>query len=163
MTVKVLTDAQKSTVVTIYQAKTKSIKELASYLNTSSRTIVRVLNESGYLTEAQLAVEQANKAAEVLRTWGISAHQLNGFLSELEDRGLLVTEDGKITALATPAPDRNEIIKATSHLEDGTWNALLADIVTARVAVQHNKHVQTNMLNLQNKVEANERDNKQHK
>jgi len=125
MPVKTLTDTQKQAVLTVYKSKTKTIKEIAHHLNTSERTVVRVLNEMGEYTEKQLAAMKTQQ--ELLHA------------KECISRG----------------PTTRQIIKACMEMEEGTWAALLKDIVTARVAKAANTHVQTAMLNIENKVKKN--------
>jgi DNA-binding transcriptional regulator YhcF (GntR family) len=157
MAVKAITDAQKELIRVNYVNKRMNQKQMAEALDVSERTINRVLNELGLLTAVPRLKGEAHQALTVLAAWGIAPARLQECLAELEDAGLLVTEDGKITAIARPAPTRDEIIAAAVKLEEGTWAAMLSDIVTARVAFDKNRHVQTHMLNIQNKVEANAR------
>lgn len=85
MTVRKLTDAQKAAVVTIYTSnqRPKSISELASCLQVSTRTIGRVLEEAGVTASKKLkGTDEATKIMRVLYKHKINADQLEMILNE---------------------------------------------------------------------------------
>ncbi len=84
MTVKCLNDVQKNFVIKAYQAKHKTQKELATYLNTSERTINRVLIEYGLATPVARIKGEAYQVMQVLKKYNIqSANDLDAQLSTL--------------------------------------------------------------------------------
>lgn len=83
MSVKCLNEAQKNFVIKAYQAKHKSQKELAEYLNVSERTINRVLIEAGLATPVARIKGEAYRVMQVLKKYGItSVEQLERDLTQ---------------------------------------------------------------------------------
>ena len=73
MTVKCLNETQKNFVIKAYQAKHKSQKELAEYLNVSERTINRVLIEAGLATPVARIKGEAYQVMQLLKQYGITS------------------------------------------------------------------------------------------
>ncbi len=85
MSVKCLSDVQKNFVIKAYQAKHKSQKELAQYLDVSERTINRVLIEAGLATPVARIKGEAYQVMQLLKKYGItSVEQLDRTLSNAQ-------------------------------------------------------------------------------
>ncbi len=85
MSVKCLSDVQKNFVIKAYQAKHKSQKELAQYLDVSERTINRVLTEAGLATPVARIKGEAYQVMQLLKKYGItSVEQLDRTLSNAQ-------------------------------------------------------------------------------
>ena len=84
MSVKCLTQAQKTTLITWYKNKMFNQKELAERFNTSERTVNRVLIEAGLATPVARIKGEAYQVMQVLKKYNIhSANDLDAQLSTL--------------------------------------------------------------------------------
>ena len=84
MPVKCLSAAQKNFIGVAYRNKHKTQKELAEYLNTSERTVNRVLEELGLATPVARIKGEAYQVMQVLKKYNIhSANDLDAQLSAL--------------------------------------------------------------------------------
>lgn len=80
MTVKSLKHAEKDSICLAYRAKTLTIKELASYFNTSSRTIGRVLEERGLATPVPRLKGEAYQVMQLLKEHNLDIAQLKDMI-----------------------------------------------------------------------------------
>lgn len=112
-------------------------KRIAELVGTSERSVYRILKEAGLLTNLPRMTVEDVKVQALMRINGIGYDKLKRIIEEPHE------------------PTRAEILKAITEMEDGTWAALLKDIVTARVAKSHNVGVSTAMLNIQNAIDKN--------
>lgn len=80
--VKCLTDVQKNFVIKAYQAKHKTQKELAQYLDVSERTINRVLVEAGLATPVARIKGEAHQVMQLLKKYGVDYAMLNRVLQD---------------------------------------------------------------------------------
>ena len=84
MSVKCLTQAQKTTLIAWYKNKMFNQKELAERFNTSERTVNRVLIEAGLATPVARIKGEAYQVMQVLKKYNIhSANDLDAQLSTL--------------------------------------------------------------------------------
>lgn len=146
MTVNKLTVLQKETVRTEYTNKTMNITELAMALGVSTRTIGRVLVELDLATPQQTLRGEAYLVMQTLRKQGVKPAELDAILTTAK-------------ALIAQRPTVSMIAHAFVALPDTEYNQALAEIVHQREAKKHNVHVQTAMLNMQEKADQNARDN----
>jgi len=72
MSVNCLNETQKNFVIKAYQAKHKSQKELAKYLEVSERTINRVLIEAGLATPVARIKGEAYHIMQLLKKYNIT-------------------------------------------------------------------------------------------
>lgn len=143
MTVSKLTEAQKQMVRVNYTSKSMNITKMAIVLGVSTRTIGRVLEELDLPSPVPRLRGEAYNVIQTLKKFGVEPKELTGIIT-----------------LYKNGPTREQIVAEAMKMDDGTWNALLDEIITARVATKHNVHVQTAMLNLEEKVNRNVQDNK---
>ena len=76
-----ITNAQKDAICTIYLAKTKTITEIAMFLNVSQRTVGRVLKERGIETPKQQYSASANKVLGILYANKIDPEHLEAMIN----------------------------------------------------------------------------------
>ena len=79
MTVKSLNDHEKEIVVRLYEGG-KMIKDISSYLNTSTSTVGRVLAEFGLAAPVQRLTEEARQVMSILTQYQISHHDLEDII-----------------------------------------------------------------------------------
>lgn len=79
MTVKCLTDLEKETAIRMYEAG-DHIKDIAEYLNTSERTIGRVLAEAGLTSPTQRITEEASHVMRLLAKYRVNPKNLESIL-----------------------------------------------------------------------------------
>lgn len=132
MPVKKITDAQKEAIVTIYTSKDKpkTIKEIASFLGVSTRTVGRVLEEKGIdspmkarfgnvNTEANKVIQllykhkiDPNMLEQILNTPALTPGNISVFLKKcnreqlaviLIGAGLILSDDPQKKSLAVQA------------------------------------------------------------
>lgn len=113
-------------------------KRIAELTGTSERSVYRVLQEAGLLTHMPRMTKEIFQVFQVIKDSGVNTGEIPAALAQFKN-----------------GPTRAQILKAITEMEDGTWAALLKDIVTARVAKSHNVGVSTAMLNIMNAVEKN--------
>lgn len=147
MTVSKLTDAQKQLIRVNYTNKRMNITEMAKALEVSTRTIGRVLDELDLPSPAPRLKGEAYKVMEVMKKHGVTADKLDFALT--------------VASKVDDKPDLVKIRDAIVELSEATYNSLLATIIHQREAKKQNVHVQTAMLNLQEKAAKNERDTKE--
>lgn len=80
MTVKKLTAAQKDAIVTVYDSKTRNIKQIAEFLGVSTRTIGRVLDERGVASPMETRTAEAKKVMVLLYQHKVTPAQLEHLL-----------------------------------------------------------------------------------
>ena len=80
MPVRCLNDSQKNFVVVAYQAKHKTQKELAEYLQVSERTINRVLIENGLATPIARIKGEAYQVMQLLKAHDVDYAKLQKIL-----------------------------------------------------------------------------------
>ena len=137
-----LTKQDKERIVDFFNKK-ETIVMIAHIFSVSTRTIGRVLDEMGEARPMAQAKGQAYQVMQVLKKHGVQPDALD----------LLITTANK-------GPAEVDVIKFLMNLDEAAWGALLNTVVTSRVAKASNVHVQTRMLQLEEKVKANERESK---
>lgn len=154
----IITPELKQQVVAMFQARKANgwnQKIIAQSLGISERSVKRTLDEAGLATAVPLTKGEAHQVLKALEEVKLQPVHLRPLLKTLEMMGIgILTNEDKV-AVTVPAPTRGQIIKALSEMEDGTWGALLNEVVTARVARSVNVGVQTAMLNISNAVDKN--------
>jgi hypothetical protein len=80
MAVKKLTPAQKEAIITVYNAKTRTIKQIAEFLGVSSRTVSRVLEEKGIAGPMAVRSGQAAQLMALLHKRGINPADMEKIL-----------------------------------------------------------------------------------
>ena len=146
MAVSKLTQAQKEMIRLNYTSKRMNIKEMAAALEVSPRTIGRVLEELSLASPVPRLRGEAYTVMSKLKTAGIEAKDIDKVLARFKNG---MTED--------------DFLLYALKLSEVEWSVLLQQAITARVAKFSNVHVQTRMLQLEEKVKANERDNEARK
>lgn len=153
---KTLPESTKSAIKYYAQKGNLTQKRIAQLVGTSQRSVYRVLQEAGLLKHMPRMTVEADKTMRALKAWGIAPATVEQFLSELQETGMLIKGDAsKQAQIVMPTPIRGRIIKQLVEMEEGTWNEILKEIVTARVAKSHNVGVSTAMLNIINEVDKN--------
>lgn len=76
MTVKILNDAQKYSIINHYTAKTYNQKELATFFKVSERTIHRVLEQAGLATPVARIKGEAYHTMQYLKELGLDLNAL---------------------------------------------------------------------------------------
>lgn len=147
MAVNKLTQAQKEMIRLNYTSKRMNITEMAKTLEVSTRTIGRVLDELDLPSPAPRLKGEAYNVMQVMKKHGITADKLDFALT--------------VASKVDDKPDLDKITSQILELSDGTYNAFLAQVIHQREAKKQNVHVQTAMLNLQEKAAKNERDTKE--
>ncbi len=146
MTVKVLTESQKKMVGIQYSNNRMTIKNMANNLGVSTRTIGRVLEELDLLAPQEKKHAVGYQVIQTLNHHGIDPKDFPSFM--------------KSAMQSVISPDNLTLIMdVVTNLPESAYNSLIAQMVTLRQAKKHNTHVQSAMLNLQEKVERNVRDN----
>lgn len=79
MTVKCLTDLQKEIAIRMYESE-QQIKDIAAYLDTSERTVGRVLVEAGLSTPTQRVSEEASHVMKLLAKYKVNPKELESIL-----------------------------------------------------------------------------------
>lgn len=75
-----LTQPQKDSIVTLYQNKTMTQKQLAHRFNVSERTINRVFIAAGIATPVARIKGEAYQVMKLLKQYGVDYHTLNMLL-----------------------------------------------------------------------------------
>ena len=75
MTVKCLTQQQKTWVIDVYNEKLLNQKGMAKYLRTSERTINRVLNEAGLATAVPRIQGEAYQVMQLLKEYNVKGSE----------------------------------------------------------------------------------------
>lgn len=137
-------------------------KRIAELTGVSERSVYRVLQQHGELKHAPRVSPELAKAVGALAAFNLTPANVPVFLETLKMMGVDViktADSPNKIAVRIPHNTYNitkaQLIKAAVEMEAGTWNELLSEIVTARVAKAHNVGVQTAMLNLSNAVDKN--------
>lgn len=81
VTVKKLTEQQKLAIVTIYRAKTRTIKEIAFFLGVSARTVSRVLEEKNEPLPMAVRSAEASHVMQLLYKHKMTVDQLEQLLN----------------------------------------------------------------------------------
>lgn len=156
MTVIILDAAKKAAIVTIYKAGTRTIQQLAMQAGVARSTIRRILNDAGIYTPEQIKQDNGKEAMNTLARFNMSLSDLSAILIQLRDLDMIKEVNGHM--LINYTPSRSRMLTECKNMEEGTWAAFLNEVVTARVAAAHNKHVDSAMLRINEKVEKNARD-----
>lgn len=127
-----ITDAQKDMVVIRYRDSKWTMRKIAQSLNTSPRTINRILVEKGVLDRPVIRARQIEK---VLKYYGLeNPDQLHLALEYLKEDKIIVVRDFMV----------NMPVEA--------YAVLLKDIIHLREAKRHNSSVANVMKQLANKA-----------
>lgn len=89
MTVKCVSDTQKTTIAYWYQNKTMNQKEIAKRMDVSERTVNRVLIEAGLATPVQRIKGEAHLVMKLLQQYHLDRIKLETVLAKAEYLGLL--------------------------------------------------------------------------
>jgi hypothetical protein len=155
-----LTKDEESAIVLGYEEKT-SITTLADQYKVSRSTIRRVLNEAGVFTKDQIDRSKGALADKLIARYGLNLEKVTSLFRVMHDLDLFKQgENGTEIHIYGRMLTRENIVKHLMDMEEGTWQALLNEVVSARVAKAHNTHTISAMLRLQEKVEKNARDSK---
>lgn len=102
MTVKILTQAQKDAVVTIFNAKTRTQKEIAGFLRCSERTINRVLNEAGVAPVKETMTASAKRVMTLLYENKITVEQLEKIVTAISTANKILTATQTVLSNKSP-------------------------------------------------------------
>jgi hypothetical protein len=147
MTVQTLNLEQKEQIRKDYTSKALNITEIAKAHNTSTRTIGRLLRELDLATPRETLRGEAYAVMQVMRKHQITAEELETIIISAKK-------------LISNRLDTDIIVASMMNMDPTNYQTTLAAIVHAREAKRQNVHVQTAMLNLEEKVNRNVRDNK---
>lgn len=160
MAVQKLTVAQKELIRVNYTSKRMNITEMAKALDVSTRTIGRVLEELDLASPRQTMRGDAYLVMQELRKRNIKPEELWPLIDSMAAHGKIDRINNALVYVAVPI-NASDVILYARNLDDGLFQALLTDIIQQREAHKHSVHVQTAMLNLNEKAEKNVRDTKE--
>lgn len=160
MTVHKLTVAQKEMIRLNYTSKRMNITQMAKALEVSTRTIGRVLEELDLATPVSRLKGEAYNVLQELKKFGIEPKEVGPLINSMNVHGKIERIGDALVYNKQPI-NAADVILYTRNLDDGLFQALLTDIIQQREAHKHGVHVQTAMLNMQEKVEKNVRDSKE--
>lgn len=149
-----LTPLHKAKIEAMYTHDKKTITQIAQETGVSARTIGRVLDEYGSIRSTAKLKGDAYKVMQTLQIHDIRPELLNTVLIKAK-------QAFEELAIFKQKPDLVKIRDQIVNLEESMYNSWLATVIHQREAKKHNVHVQTAMLNLQEKVDRNERANKE--
>lgn len=89
MTVKILSQTQKDSILFLYREKKQNQKQLATVHKVSQRTIHRVLVEAGLATPVARIKGEAYQAMQLLKKYALSVEDLAQLLASVKMQGLL--------------------------------------------------------------------------